>query len=162
MSRANQATGISLVHLALVMSTVCTLACAGIMSWFSRSDVTLMNAAQLLVDDLQQVQDTAAFERRNLSVRFLEDGQGYEALDEEGKHLPATIGAGPFLRRYGADGVFDGVKIESLDLGASDSITFTPTGETLQQGQIVLLYRGERASIRVSEGFRSLSALGSN
>lgn len=147
-----RSSGLSLLHVLLILVSFGTVACVGILSWFSRSEVTLDNAIQLLVDDLQLVQDRAAFERRALTVIFHAGGRGYEVVDDRGEGLQALLGSGLFVRQYDADAVFSGVTIEEIDLEGGTSVTYLPTGEAQDQGRIVLAFEGQRRTVTISDG----------
>lgn len=139
------------MHLILVLSTISILSCAAILRWFGRAEITLDSAVSLLAEDLRHVQGRAAFENAELQVVFFEDGGGYEVLNVSGQSIPGPIGTPSYLRRYDADAVFAGVKIEALDLGGVRRIRYTPSGPIPQKGTIHVTFGSEQRSLELAE-----------
>jgi hypothetical protein len=84
-------------------------------------------------------------------VVFFEDGGGYEVLNVSGQSIPGPIGTPSYLRRYDADAVFAGVKIEALDLGGVRRIRYTPLGSVPQEGTIHVTFGSEQRSLELAE-----------
>ena len=139
------------MHLMLVLSTISILACAAILRWFGRAEITLDSAVNLMAEDLRHVQGRAAFGNTELQVVFFEDGGGYEVLNVSGQSIPGPIGTSSYLRRYDADAVFAGVKIESLDLGGVRRIRYTPSGPIPPNGTIHVTFGSEQRSLNIVE-----------
>ena len=142
---------LSFVHLVLALFGVALLAAVGIPAWFSRPEVTLDNAAQLLAEDVQEAQNRAALTRSAVSLRFLPQGDGYEVLGQDGEPLGAKLGNGPFRRQYSYDAVFRGVKIESFEGWDDGSMRFDTLGFLEEGGRVVLTFRGERRELVLAE-----------
>ena len=125
-TRGRRSSGFTILELLILMVVLGIAASVGIPSYFSRPDVTLKNAAELLANDLREVGGRAAVYRRS-SVRFDEDGGGYSATDWSGqlsslRTAPAPSSAATTRR------VFRGVTIEALQPEAPRSVTFDATG----------------------------------
>jgi type II secretory pathway pseudopilin PulG len=141
--------GFTLLHMTLLLAVMTLLACIAIPGWFSRSDITLDNAVQLLVRDMSDAQDRAAFQHRTLQLQFDADGDGYTITDARGRSIAAPVGTGPFTRRYSTDAVFRGVSVKALELGPENALHFGPRGMTLNGGRLVLAFQGEERVIQV-------------
>lgn len=142
--------GYSLIHLVLILVALSGSASLLVPGWFERHGVTLDNAATLLASDLRDTQNRAAFEHRPLRVTFREDGDGYAVTDSFGGPISAPVGGGPFGRQYSRDGVFRGVTCESVRLGPDRSLEYGPRGLVVHGGEIVLAFRGETRTVRVT------------
>lgn len=142
--------GYSLVHLVLILVALSGTACLLVPGWFERQGVTLDNAATLLASDLRDAQNRAAFEHRPLRVTFHAGGDGYDVTDSFGGPLSAPVGDGPFERHYSRDGVFRGVTFEAVRLGPDRSLEYGPRGLVVHGGEIVLAFRGETRTVRVT------------
>ena len=143
--------GFTLLHLILLLATMSAMAALGIPAFFGQPDVTLENAVELLVRDLRDAQDRAAFQHRTLRVAFDPEGDGYAVLDSAGEPIEAPIGDGPFQRVYSVDAVFRGVVIADQQLGSEGALRFGPRGRALNGVRLVLEYGGERRQIQVEE-----------
>jgi prepilin-type N-terminal cleavage/methylation domain-containing protein len=141
--------GFTILELTIVLAVMAILSSFTIPAWFDRPEVTLDNAARLLARDMREVQNRAALYQATLLLHFDEDGGGYSATTEEGTALVSPYGAHPFVRRYGRDAVFRGVKIASWDLGGLEAVEFTDRGTARQGARVVLTYRGEQRILRM-------------
>ncbi len=144
------ARGYSLIHLILIMVALSGTASLLVPGWFEREGITLDNAATLLASDLRDAQNRAAFEHRPLRVTFREDGDGYEVTDSFGSPISPPVGDRPFERRYSRDGVFRGVSCAAVRLGPGRSLEYGPRGLTVRGGEVVLAFRGETRTVRVT------------
>lgn len=141
--------GFSILELAVVLTLLTVAAAIAIPLFFGRPSVTLDSAAILLARDLRAAQNEAVLRGRDVVVQFLPEGDGYRAFDESGELLPSPSGGGEFLRRYSRDGVFEGVRIELLDVAQNRSVHFTPEGFALQGLRLELVYAGDRRQLRL-------------
>jgi hypothetical protein len=121
-------------------------ATAAIPAYFSRSEVTLDNAARLLVDDLRQAQIRAVYRNMPVDVRFDASGDGYTVVDRQ-RGLLLSGAPTSVVRRYSRDAVFEGVVISSVRPGRSRSIAFEGDGSTLAGGSVTLSYHGDARTI---------------
>ncbi len=134
----------------LMLAIVTVAATLAITSWFQRPCVTLDGAARLLAQDLEDVQDRAAYQRRALRLSFFPDGDGYEVLDAAGRPITAPIGGGEFRRRYSENAVFRGVRVEQTQVGPQGAIHFGPYGLALEGGRVVLSFGDEYRVLRIA------------
>ncbi len=143
--------GVTLVHLVLLLAVLTWAASAAIPAWFSRVDVTLENAAVLLTRDLCDARDRAAFQHREITVKFYADGDGYEVVGADGEPIEAPVGDGGFVRRYSRDAVFRGVSIESVEAGVGNALRFGPRGLALTGGRITVTFDDARRTVVLEE-----------
>lgn len=144
---------------------LCLLACvatASIWAYFTRSEVTLTNAANLLVEDLHMAQSRALFLDTPVEVVFDADGRGYRVVDGQGGAPSGLRELDLTGRRYDIDAVFEGVAIARIegaevpsdpdDPGgerARRSVRFDATGAITRSVWITLAYRGETRTVQV-------------
>jgi len=121
-------------------------ATAAIPAYFSRSEVTLDNAARLLVDDLRQAQISAVYRNATVDVRFDPDGDGYTVIE---RGTRAAADAVSVVRRYSRDAVFEGVRVSSLPSGAGHVLSFDADGTAQHGGSVTIAYRGDARTILV-------------
>lgn len=132
-------------------------ATAAIPAYFARGEVTLDNAARLLVDDLRQAQIRAVYRNAPVEVHFDADGDGYTVVDIGAINTmladPSTIS-----RRYSRDAVFEGVRLTALELGSEHCLTFQGDGSTGSGGGITMSYRGEARTVLIEPGRGTIRA----
>jgi len=148
-ARPRPRAGFTILELTIVLAVMAILSSFTIPAWFDRPEITLDNAARLLARDLREVQNRAALYQATLLMHFDEDGDGYRATTEEGTALVSPYGAHSFVRHFGRDAVFRGVKLASWDLGGLDAVEFTDRGTARQGARVVLTYRGEQRVLRM-------------
>jgi type II secretory pathway pseudopilin PulG len=142
--------GFTILELFLVLLLVTGVAAASIWAYFSRGDVTLANAAKLLVEDLRMTQARAAYQRAPMEFVFLTDGTGYHA-----GCLPPFDGVDDAPnRRFEVDAIFEGVRIGHTTLGTRNRIVFDAQGHPDADASITLVFRGEARTVlvRASDG----------
>ncbi|MFT4649815.1 MAG: hypothetical protein ACI9X4_003056 [Glaciecola sp.] len=139
--------GFSFFSIAMVLMGISTVAAVAIPLWFSRPEITLKGAAELLVKDIQQVQEHAIILRIGCRIEFDSHGGGYQAMDATGLALPAPMTGDPYLRDYGQDAVFEGVKIKEANFGGKRRLEFGADGYSLQDGYVLLSFRGETRKV---------------
>ncbi len=135
--------GISFLGIGLIMAGIATLAAVAIPLWFSQPSITLEGAANLLVEDILQVQENAIMQRMGSRIEFDVDGGGYQAMDSSGLALLAPMGNGPYLRDYDVDAVFEGVLITEVDFGGKRRLEFDQGGYALHDGHVILTFHGK-------------------
>lgn len=150
--RRSSKSGFTILQVALLLVSLTTLACLAIPLWFAREEVTLDNAAVLLAQDLREVQNRAAFQRRPLRIAFHADGGGYEVLDASGRIIVAAIGDRPFRREYDRDAVFRGVRIEELQSRTENQMLYGPRGLLLEAAMIRIGFEGDERKLLVEAG----------
>lgn len=144
--------GFTLSELLLSFVALTLVAVVAITSFFSQTEVTLHNAARLLADDVRTAQNRAMLLQIPVAFRFEDSGDGYavEDLANGPEHLVDLVPA--VQRRYSADGVFEGVRIASVDMGGATQLRFDKLGRAERGAVIVLSYEGETRSVVVEIG----------
>ncbi|MBI5364688.1 MAG: prepilin-type N-terminal cleavage/methylation domain-containing protein [Planctomycetes bacterium] len=148
-SRSTACAGFSLLELILALALITGLATVSIWAYFARGEVTLENAARLLVDDLHVAQSRAMFLRAPVEVRFDADGLGYRVCDATGRTQSGIAELDFSGRRYDADAVFEGVCIQGLRGADERFVRFDAKGVAAQAAWITLGYRGEARTVQV-------------
>lgn len=142
----------TLLGLLLVLTAITAVSTIGVPWWFGRAEVTLQAAAELLVEDLQDLQNRAALRGTRLELRFAEDGTGYVATTASGTPLKSHLNDGPFQRDYPRDAVFRGVAVTNLTLAKGKAIAYSRSGECLTPARVELGFQGERVHVTLLEG----------
>jgi Tfp pilus assembly protein FimT len=141
--------GFSLLELVGTLALITVLATVSIWAFFSRGEVTLENAARLLVEDLHLAQSRAMFLRTPVAVEFDADGLGYVVRDE-GQGLPSGLEAlDRGGRRYDVDAVFQGVRIHEVRGASGRAVHFDARGVTAIDVWVTLAYRGETRTVQI-------------
>ena len=147
-ARSTGRRGVSLLTILLTLAGVALVAGLAIPLWFSRHDVTLDNAALLLVRDLRATQSRAAILGEPLQFEL--DQLGWRAKLSDGQQVNRAGSDEPLMRKLDANGVFEGVTLSEIQFGEDHSVAFGPIGEWKESGSIVLSFRGETRRIVVS------------
>lgn len=135
--------GFSLLGLTLWLSGLSVVAAIAVPMFFERGIVTLENGAVLLASDLRAAQNRAAYSGQILFMRFFDDGDGYEVVDQDGAPITDPRTGRPFIRHYSIDGVFEGLRIAELSLNDGRTLVFSQTGETSSGLDCILEFEGE-------------------
>jgi Tfp pilus assembly protein FimT len=135
--------GFTILELCLTLLLLTVVATASIWAYFSRAEVTLVNAAQLLVEDLRLAQAHAACTHQSVAVVFHEDAAGYHVEVPEGEGLPTAKQP----RSYPIDAVFEGVRIQMRRLPDPHRLEFDARGRLRGDASITLAYRGETLTV---------------
>lgn len=144
-----RAGGFTLLELAGVLVLVAVVTTVAIGAWFSRSDVTLRNAADLVASDLRHLQTRASVLKVPVEVVFHEDHGGYHGveLDPSGSARPE---AKPLeTRRYPVDAVFEDVRIGAVRLRHGERLVFDALGRPSSDASITLVHHGVAQSVLV-------------
>jgi len=152
--------GFTLLELLIALIAISVIAAVAIPAYFSRSDVTLENAAVLLARDLRAAQNRSAYLGEETRVQFLPDGDGYLVMNQLGKPIDNPRNELPFERRYSVDAVFRGVVIQAFH-HAGDAIVFDEHGEPDGPATITLTFGDDERTIRMSPPYGSIEILGS-
>jgi len=151
--------GISLLVVLVSLVVVGLVAGIAIPTFFHRPEVTLDNACRLMARDLRAAQNYAAFLGRPVAVVF--SGHGYEAIDLEAGPLQRGPHGTELRRSYREEGIFDGIRLE--DVAFPDStLVFSPDGEVLTPGGLVIRFRDDERELRVVEGSGKITIGGGN
>jgi Tfp pilus assembly protein FimT len=132
----------------LVVLLILSLGAATSVRWyFSRSGVTLENAAVLLARDLRAAQHRSIFLGVPGRFLFFQDGTGYVLLDEHGAvtHNPQTDES--FVRAYPDDGVFLGVQVLEAFAGSDRTLDIDNHGVPLEDLRVTLAFEDERRTL---------------
>jgi len=144
--------GVTFLHLVLVLVGITVVASIGIPLWFAQPRITLQSAAELLVQDMDAVEEHAVLSHTACRIDFDADGGGYSAVTVLGDALPAPMGEGPYRRDYDSDAVFAGVHIEAVDFGKEPTLIFDRFGNAKSEGTVVLQYRGATRIVTFAAG----------
>jgi prepilin-type N-terminal cleavage/methylation domain-containing protein len=136
--------GFTILELCIALVLVTLVATASIWAWFSRAEITLVKAADLLVEDLRLAQTHAIYLHAPVEVVFHPDATGYHVvLPEHDEFLPSAERP----RSYPADAVFEGVRIQVQRLPDENRLVFDPRGRIERDASITLSFRGEARTI---------------
>jgi type II secretory pathway pseudopilin PulG len=135
--------GFTLLELVLVLGALTLVSLVSIRAFFTRSDITLENAARLLANDLRAAQTSAALTRQTMEFVIHPDGGGYhvEHGHDGGEHLRP--------RRYGEDAVFEDVRVVGIHLAHGSVLRFDERGRPSSAATITLAHGDARLSILV-------------
>jgi prepilin-type N-terminal cleavage/methylation domain-containing protein len=146
-----RAGGFTLLELLIALALIGLVAALAIPAFFERGEVTLDNASRLLAEDLRAAQNRAAYLELDVRVVFREDGDGYSVVGPDGALLEAPGHDGRFERRYAGYGVFDGVRVQSVDM-PERTMVYDEDGLAPRGGRVVLGYRDDARLIEVGPG----------
>lgn len=152
MQQRTQSPRFTFLGLILLLTGVTALSAVGVPWWFGRAEITLEAAAQLLAEDLADIQNRAALRNERLEVRFDVTGAGYKAVTHKGGALRSPLGSGAFERRYDNDAVFRGVQVRRTSFQGSNAIAFGRMGECLWGAQVELVFKGRVRMISIARG----------
>ncbi|MFN0007897.1 MAG: hypothetical protein ACKVXR_08310 [Planctomycetota bacterium] len=144
--------GFTIVELILVIAIVTVTAALSIWAYFARPEVTLDNAARLLVRDIRIAQARAALLHSPISLVFHEEGDGYRIVDGVGDGASPTPSSDRIERRYSRDAVFEGVSILPIGLGAQGKVVFESDRPDPASGSITLSYRRATRIVEIEPG----------
>lgn len=143
--------GLRLPGVLALLVGIAALSTIAIPLWFGQAKVTLTNAADLLVRDLEELRQRATYLFADVRVDFEEDGDGYTLKDAFGTELSAPVGPGPYLRRYGRDAVFRGVSISRVEISSGErTLRVDSRGTFLDSATIELAFEDERVTVVVN------------
>jgi prepilin-type N-terminal cleavage/methylation domain-containing protein len=135
--------GFTILELCLTLVLVSLIATISIWAYFSRAEVTLVNAAHLLVEDLRLAQSRAACLHTPVEVVFQPDASGYHIAAPENEGLPTE----KHPRSYPTDAVFEGVRILTKRLPDPNRLVFDARGRIARDASITLTFRGETRTV---------------
>lgn len=142
--------GVSLFSVLVILVGIAFVAGWAIPAFFSQPDVTLDNAANLLVRDVRTAQNRAMWSGIDAYLRFDDDGGGYGIVDSNGRPLERLGALGDWDQRYEEGGVFDGVRIVRVDAGPDRALLFDAKKRHWEGGEIELGFRGDTRVVRVT------------
>jgi hypothetical protein len=135
-----------------VLAVVTFTAAISIWAYFSRPEVTLDNAAQLLARDLRIAQNRAMLLRHPVYLVFYKQGDGYRVVDDLNEGSIVRPGYERIERRFSRDAIFEGVRILHEGLAASDYIAFPSDGSQVPSGRLMLSYGDETRTLEIEGG----------
>lgn len=133
----------TIVELAIVLGVLGLVTTLSIRAFFSRSEVTLQNAAELLASDLRDAQVLAAIRRAPHEVVFHPDGGGYHV------RAVGSTGEPHNVRRYPRDAVFEDVELARIHVEGGGRLSFDALGRPSSDAVITVAQRGEARSVFV-------------
>ncbi|TAJ07497.1 MAG: prepilin-type N-terminal cleavage/methylation domain-containing protein [Planctomycetota bacterium] len=154
--------GFSLLELLIALLAIALVAALAIPAWFSRHEVSLESAVQLLARDVRGTQNQAAWLDHPLAITFQPDGSGWRVVRFD-PVVPAPLDQGEMVseRVLSADAVFEGVRIDKVELGPERALRFDRFGQSLDFGSVTLEYAGERRTLLIDKGSGRLRIAGS-
>jgi hypothetical protein len=142
--------GISLLVILVALSLIAVLAVVAIPLYFSRAEVTLENACNVLKHDLRAAQTWSTLAK--CDARYVFDEDGWRAVDATGRPIVAIGETHPIARRFSQDAVFDGVRIVGIDCGTDRAIAIDRDGQLDETGEIEFEFGGERRRVMIEKG----------
>lgn len=144
--------GFTIIELIVVIMIVTFTAAVSMWAYFARPEVTLDNAAQLLVRDMRIAQARAALLHAPVTLVFHDAGDGYKVVDgmedmANPRYVPERI-----ERRYSRDAVFEGVSILPIGLAARGRIVFETDKCDPSSGSITLSYGRATRIVQIEPG----------
>lgn len=146
--------GISLLGVAGSLAILALLAVVAIPRFFHRPEVTLDNAARLVVSDVAAAQNLAAYLRSPVVVVFNEHGYRARQVSAsvEGSDS-ARIG-----RSYESFGIFEGVALGDFDLGSDGFIVFDENGR-IDETSCLTVHFGEHQRVVRFQGPEGIGSI---
>jgi prepilin-type N-terminal cleavage/methylation domain-containing protein len=151
-ARARERSAFTLLELLIVLVLITGIAAISTWAYFSRPEVTLDNAIQILARDLRIAQNRAILLRRPVSLVFAENGDGYRLVDHLESHSPDRPDFERIERRYSRDAIFEGVRILPVGLAARGELVFPCDGREPPPGRIMVSYREETRTLEIEGG----------
>jgi Tfp pilus assembly protein FimT len=143
----------TILELCLTLLVLTLVATFSITAYFSRPEVTLTHATEILVGDLRLAQSRAIELHTTFEFALENGGDGYHYN---------LIGVAPTdvaTRHYPADAIFEGVFISRVVPGDLKRILFDENGEPSSDATIVLSFRGEARGVRIDRASGAISVL---
>lgn len=153
--------GFTLLELLTVLVLISIVAAVAIPAYFSRSDVTLENAAILFAKDLRAAQNRSAYVGEETFVELLGDGDGYRVLDVLGNPIDNPRNELPFERRYSVDAVFRGVTVAAAKAPDDRRLRFTARGEPSGPIEVTLRFGDDQRTVCMDPPYGEIRILGS-
>ena len=153
--------GFTLLELLVVLVMISIAAAVAIPAYFSRSDVTLENAAILFAKDLRAAQNRSAYVGEETVVELRPDGDGYRVLDVFGSPIDNPRNELPFERRYSVDAVFRGVSISATKVPDDRRMRFSARGEPSGPIEVTLRFRDDERTVCMDPPYGEIRILGS-
>jgi prepilin-type N-terminal cleavage/methylation domain-containing protein len=139
-----QRRGFTILELVLTLLALGIVTTLSIGAYFSRSEVTLQNAAELLASDLREAQTLSAIRRAPHEVHFHADGGGYHL------HVVGSEGDPKHVRRYPHDAVFEDVQIARVLVEGGGRLSFDTLGRPSSDATITVVQEGVARSVLVN------------
>lgn len=146
--RRRAGTGFTILELSIVLIVISLTATLSIWAYFSRAEVTLVNAARLLVEDLRMAQMRAVCNHSPVEVVFDRESGCYYVTGVDDPSLPTREKP----RCYQVDAVFEGVRLGEDTLGRPAIVTYDARGRSTRTARLTLCYRSDARTILVPEG----------
>lgn len=145
MTSTRNSRGFTILELCLALLCISVVATFSIWAYFSRAEVTLVNAAELLVNDLRLAQSRATIQHAPVEVVFHTDSTGYHMVAPDTQDLPSATAP----RSYPRDAVFEGVRILTKHLPDRQRLVFSADGHVMKDASITLTFQGETRTVLV-------------
>lgn len=151
-SGSTQVRAFTILELLLVLAVVTFTAAISIWAYFSRPEVTLDNAANLLARDMRIAQNRALLLRHPVYLVFYKEGDGYRVVDDLNETTFVRQGFERIERRFSRDAIFEGVRILHDGLASNDCIAFPSDGSQMPSGRLMLSYGNETRTLEIEGG----------
>lgn len=135
-----------------MLAVVTFTAAISIWAYFSRPEVTLDNAANLLARDMRIAQNRALLLRHPVYLVFYKSGDGYRVVDDLKEGAMVRQGYERIERRFSRDAIFEGVKILPDGLASGECIAFPSDGRLTPSGRVTLSYGDETRTLEIENG----------
>jgi hypothetical protein len=144
--------GLSILGVCVSLLAIALISSLAIPAFFERPSVTLESATKLFAKDVTDLQNQAVLGFETVELRFLDGGDGYSGHHRDGRLLPAPTGDSTFRREYSFNAVFQGVRMDIIELGQGNSLHFDRQGHAMTSLRVVFAYEGGTCEVRVVEG----------
>jgi len=148
-ARSRGVRGFTILELCFTLAAVTGVAALSIWAYFSRAEITLQNAAQLMVEDLHLAQARATYTHSPVEIVFLPKGEGYYVVDANDAN-DGLLPNARIPRRYSADAIFEGVEILDLRLGAERTFVFDVNGHANTDLSATLSFAGHTRTVTLT------------
>ncbi len=142
--------GISLLSLLLTILGIGLTVAVVVPRFFTKTNVTLDNAAVVFAKDLRAAQQRSSFVHQ--PSRFEVRSDGYRVVDATGELVLRYGSQEKFERSFGPLSVHAGVEIVAMDLGADSAIDIDAVGLATESGSLTLRFQGRERRITFRPG----------
>lgn len=139
--------GISLLGILLTVLGIGLFAAIVVPRFYSRTSVTIDNAADLMIKDLRAAQQRSAIAQQAVQFEVLE--RGYRLVDSNGAVVSRLGSSELFERDMGPRSVFGGLVFSDVQLGPDRALAIDDHGLFHEAGSITLRFGKHERTIRI-------------